>query len=374
MQKDSLILAFDRSSRHIDAVGRLHVSVTNISKANVCPYRGSEIPGWKELGLDEHKIYQMYRHPDELAKAAHTFNNIQLLSRHVPVTADENPKRLIAGTTGSTCKYVHPYLQNSLVVWDSEDIAGIDAKVKFQLSPGYQYKPVMGEGFTPDNVAYDGIMTDIIGNHLALCEIGRTGSDVVVADESPFKEQTKMATKKELVAEFLKPLLAADAAPDLDALIALAMAKDEGKEPDGDELKDGENEEEYKARMAKKPGKEMAKDEKIVAPLVVGITEDSMNAAIKLAEDSTIARMRDLRTAEKVVAPLVGEVDGMATAQDVYKFALDSLEIDVAGVDPSAYGAMVKMAIANTPKKNTMAHDSGLADELFKNAAPLKRC
>ncbi|UNI73795.1 hypothetical protein KP12_393 [Klebsiella phage KP12] len=70
-------LAFDRASvRTIDANGRLQISRTNISKANVNAYYGREIPGSEELGLEPNKLYRLWRHPDELRKAAKTFNNI----------------------------------------------------------------------------------------------------------------------------------------------------------------------------------------------------------------------------------------------------------------------------------------------------------
>jgi len=39
-----LKLAFDRSARRIDADGRLHIDTSHISKANICPYYGKEIP------------------------------------------------------------------------------------------------------------------------------------------------------------------------------------------------------------------------------------------------------------------------------------------------------------------------------------------
>jgi hypothetical protein len=48
----ALALALDRDSvREKTRDGRLSVKVANISKANVCPYRGREIPGWESLGL-----------------------------------------------------------------------------------------------------------------------------------------------------------------------------------------------------------------------------------------------------------------------------------------------------------------------------------
>jgi len=71
-------LAFDRASvRTYDRDGRLHVEISNISKAAVNPYTGREIPDYKALGLDPDKVYKLLRDPDELAKAAPTFNNIR---------------------------------------------------------------------------------------------------------------------------------------------------------------------------------------------------------------------------------------------------------------------------------------------------------
>src|SRR5438552_84173 len=79
-------LAFDRASvRSYRKDGQMDVAVANISKACVNPYVGHEIPGWQELGLEPDKIYKLLRDPEELAKAASTFNNVPILSEHVAV-------------------------------------------------------------------------------------------------------------------------------------------------------------------------------------------------------------------------------------------------------------------------------------------------
>jgi len=83
------LLAFDRSSaRAYDADGRLHVKMSNISKATVNPYYGHEIPDYERLGLDPDRVYNLLRHPEELEKGAPTFNNCPILAEHVPVCAD----------------------------------------------------------------------------------------------------------------------------------------------------------------------------------------------------------------------------------------------------------------------------------------------
>jgi hypothetical protein len=102
-------LAFDRASvRTYDRDGRLHVEITNISKAAVNPYIGREIPDYQALGLDPGKIYKLLRDPDELAKAAPTFNNIPLLSRHQPVTADDHKPDLVIGSTSTDATFEAP--------------------------------------------------------------------------------------------------------------------------------------------------------------------------------------------------------------------------------------------------------------------------
>ncbi|WAX22782.1 hypothetical protein MAJJADAN_00020 [Pseudomonas phage Amjad_SA] len=188
-------IAFDRASaRSIDADGRLHVAKTHISKANVCPYYGKEIPGWQELGLEPNKVYRLWRAPEELAKGASTFNNLPLLRRHVQVSATDPMKDDVVGSIGSDVTYDAPYLDASLCVWDAEAIAGIDADKIAELSCGYRYTADMTPGTTPEGEAYDGVMRDIIGNHLALVEFGRAGSDVMVADADPFADKQKNPT------------------------------------------------------------------------------------------------------------------------------------------------------------------------------------
>lgn len=178
-------IAFDRASvREFDGDGRLHVSLTNISKANVCPYIGREIPNWKKLGLDPEKTYQLWRHPDELAKSASTFNGVPLLEEHVATSADDHPHDKVIGAAGNEAVFDAPYLKNSLVVWPSDAIEDIKSGEQCELSCGYYYRADMTPGITPDGEEYDGVMRDINGNHIAVVSEGRAGSDVCVGDSA----------------------------------------------------------------------------------------------------------------------------------------------------------------------------------------------
>lgn len=205
------------SVRTMDVDGRMHVALTPISKANVCPYYGREIPGAERLGLEPGKVYQLLRHPDELAKAAPTFNGIQLLRRHIAVNADDTQKMDVVGCLGNDAVFEPPYLKNSLSVWDSSAIAGIETGEQRELSSSYRYVADMTPG-EYEGVAYDGIMRNIVGNHVALVEEGRAGADVLVSDSNPtefiiMKKSNRAIAMRVAAGAYLRPLLAQDSAP-----------------------------------------------------------------------------------------------------------------------------------------------------------------
>ena len=233
MLDTSVQLAYDRSLRRYDKEGRLHVELTPISKANICPYFGREIPGGFALGLEPDRIYQMLRAPDELAKGAQSSNNIQLLETHIGVTARDPKKQETVGSTGTDAVFDAPYLKNSLVIWDKAAIDLIESDRKKELSCSYSYVADMTPG-TYLGLKYDGIMRDIAFNHVALVKDGRAGADVLVEDSLPLllkrslvrmPNNVKLATsRKALVARgalvaFISPKLANDAQIDYSKIL-----------------------------------------------------------------------------------------------------------------------------------------------------------
>jgi hypothetical protein len=226
-------MAFDRGTvRRIDQDGRLHVDLNNISKAAVNPYLGSEIPDWEELGLDPTKVYQLLRDPEELEKASGTFNNIPLIDayyatgkEHIPVSAKDPKREIVCGSTGTDAEFVAPFLRNSLVVWVAESIKGIQSEERREISCAYYYRADMTPG-TYQGTAYDGVMRDIRGNHVALVAAGRAGSDVVVGDsqlEKSTMSKKPLSRKAALAMGALlahKPKLANDAKFDLNPILA----------------------------------------------------------------------------------------------------------------------------------------------------------
>lgn len=208
-------IAMDRDSvREKTRDGRLIVKRTHISKANVCPYKGSEIPGWEELGLEKDRVYNLLRDPEELRKAAPTLNGVQLLIKHIPVNAKDHRPHETVGSLGTDAEFDGEYLDNSLFVNAQVGIDAIESGKQRELSAGYHYKPDM----TPGNfrgIAYDGVMREIVFNHVALVDDGRAGPDVVVGDEALKESDMAKATRfgamtLSITATTIAPLLAMD--------------------------------------------------------------------------------------------------------------------------------------------------------------------
>jgi hypothetical protein len=391
-------LAFDRSMRRYDQDGRLHVDMSNISKAMVNPYKGSEIPNCEQLGLDPDKIYYLLRDPAELEKAAQTFKNLQLLIIHVPVNAKESQKTLTIGCIGSDVVYEHPYLRSSLCIWDAEGIAAVESEEQEELSSSYHYDADMTAG-EYEGHAYDGVMRNIRGNHVALVDVGRAGRDVVVSDQDPFIERNVMSKLKQgakpritAAVSTLQTKLAQDGDIDVQDVVAIVGALNGEVEAEPVVAPAGDNEPENAAMDADglleflqgklsdedlatatqmlsgqaadefPDGEKPAEDEEPEAP-EGGAQKPAQDRALKrnfvsrVAMDSAItaavtkakADAHALAQAQKDVAHLVGDV-AMDSAEAVYKFTLEQQGVDVKGVHPSAYRSMVGM-LKSQPKK-----------------------
>lgn len=439
-------LAFDRATvRTIDVDGRMHVEISNISKATVNPYRGNEIPDWEELGLDANRIYFLLRDPQELEKAAPTFNNIPLLSKHIPVSAAEPQKEFVVGATGSNASYQAPYLKNSLVVWDAVAIALIESEEQKELSSAYRYRADMTPGVY-EGVAHDGVMRDIRGNHVALVEVGRAGPDVVVGDSSTLNpsEIPKMKLTKTAavvagaLGAHIRPRLAQDAAlgdltpflkgvsrkslkSELPRIVRAMQNHFKGKlaqDADLEDLKEvievftdpavapiGEDEDDDTAEpvaqdddlmgkiremLGEKLGPEeaarvmaalgepaAAKDEPPPTPGTppAPVTKQAMDQALAKAqkdgEQAAVKRWTEIRTAEQECRPILGEIVAQDSAEAVYKMALDAKGVDLTDTPPSAYRALVKMALAQdqAPQTPRVAMDSA-AQKSFRDRFP----
>lgn len=376
-----------------DPFGRMKVEWTNISKANVCPYLGREIPGWKALGLDGDKIYRLWRHPDELAKAAHTFDMVPLMDEHIVVDANNPEKEYIAGTIGSGVRFKYPYLQAPMAIWVGDSVDDVKTRRKRQLSCGYGYKPDMTPGTTPDGVAYDGVMRHIIGNHVTIVKDGRAGPDVLVADEDPFTEDLPVFKRKAVVEAVVAALAGVALSPEqqtamdaaLDITIApletaafdkatteakekakkmvhgmscdcgaagcgsKAAAKDDTGKTGAIDPSTG------RAPESGAPNPAAAKDKAMDQDAINKLVADSTSAAVKAALDAE----RALVSARADVADVVGNV-ALDSAEAVYRQALK--QENVTGHDTIHVSALPTVWSMHKAKKTAgaQAHDSAI--------------
>lgn len=152
----------------------------------------------------------------------------------------------------------------------------------------------------------------------------------------------------------------------------------------GDDDPDAETEEERKERLAKRAKDKAARDKAAKDADKPDDKKDddkvekkAMDAAIAAAEKRTVERLNAIREAERAVRPYIGE---LAMAQDsadaVYKLAFDSLGVDVAGVDPSAFPAMLRLIPkpGDAPRPKLATDAAGAADftKRFPDAARIK--
>ncbi|EOH6202506.1 DUF2213 domain-containing protein [Citrobacter farmeri] len=357
--------AFDKASvRRYDADGMLHVSLTPISKANVCVYYGKEIPDSERLGLEPNKAYRLLRDPEELRKAVPTFNNKPVLNQHIGVSVVDPPKEAIIGSTGESAEFDGTYLKNSMVIWDVDSIMGIETERQKENSSSYRWRPDMTPGVY-EGEAYDGVMRDIVCNHVAIVPSGRAGPDVFVYDSKP--TGNILMTLKEKLMAAIKPYLANDEKPEEVEKKVDEVIKDEATQAEKDneseaerlkreekelkEREERENKDREKDRKAEDEAdkEKSAKDEEEKEKMA-NDSKLAMDAAIKGVE----ARFQALRQAERDVRPVVGEL-ACDSAEEVYRTALKQMGCEDHATLPEGALRSVFNALAKAP---AMAQDS----------------
>lgn len=360
-------LAHDRmgSVRMTDEDGRLHVATTPISKATVNAYWGREIPGADTLGLAPDRLYHLLRDPVELARAAPSFNALPVLAEHAHVTANAPRADLVVGTTGTNACFTNPYLTNSLAIWNAGAIHNIRSGAQRELSCAYRYTPVMEAGQF-EGQPYDGRMTNIRGNHVALVPSGRAGPDVVVADANPrdiFMVQTHAAPTAgqvfaRLGAAFGAGTLALSApVAELEAWLKHNIAPtppEQVPEPAGAQAATGAGSAGHAAGHVRAPDAarpapaagvppKAATEQTPAAPTADPATAhdsavQNAVAAALAAERTRAAHAQDART---LVRPLVGDVLGMDSAADILRYALGEQGVQTEGVNEPGLKALV---------------------------------
>lgn len=393
------ILALDRSVRRIDADGHLFVERCILSAAVVSPYYGREIPGAEALGLEPDKIYQLYRDADALRAAAETINGKPILDIHQPINAEDHPKQITVGSVANA-KFEAPDLVGELSIWDGDAIKSIQDGSKRCVSAGYAYRAIPEAGEI-DGQPYTLKMVDIRFNHLALVENPRVQT-AIIGDSAP--TQTK---EKSMAVRVPMSAVAKVAAALKSGRLALDASEEDVKKcMDDDETDDtgaeDEEEEDKKSDKDKKASDKCAKDEESeeerAKESAAAKEEDddrkkakdeddeeekkkAQDRAISHAVDSALkaerSRTRAAEDAKRLVAPLVGDVYGLDSADDIMRYALKERGISgLDGVNTAGLRALVdqQRSIVSAPTRTTLiAADSASEGSVLHGvAAPRK--
>ncbi|UYH50829.1 DUF2213 domain-containing protein [Candidatus Kirkpatrickella diaphorinae] len=399
------VMALDETVRHIDADGHLHITTCVLSAAGISPYWGREIPDHARLGLKPDRIYPVYRPADVLERAASSFNGKPILLSHLPVTASQHPRGITVGAVGKAV-FDGEAVSADLTFWDNAAIDSIAAGVRRGVSAGYSYR-VVAEAGTCEGQEYGLKMDDIRFNHLALVETPRVPR-AVIGDQAPLLESPERDARSQ------------DAAPS-------AGKQDAGRKPEAspdreddpepaqegaalqsfaqtlsDALRHGTLSDEtpfdaieawlrrivsdeiqsvIPAQRHEKPTVDVSDVEEGAAPEPsasgdAGVKEDAAQAALTPHETAIAAldeairqeRLRNQRAeaARQAVRPLVGEVMGLDDAEDIYRYALEQIDLPAASIHPSALPAVVALVNRFSSRIGLMPHPSligGRADD-----------
>ena len=175
------------SKREYDTNGWVEIIDNPLSKVGVFQYLGSTIDRSGEFGLDQSKIYNVYRPAEELSdpECIESFRLLPWTDEHAMLGSEEDglmpaEKKGVHGVIGENVTFNDGYLKANIKVF-SEKMAKKIQDGKKELSIGYRCLYEMSSGVY-DNTHYDAIQREIRGNHVALVEQGRSGPDVAVLD------------------------------------------------------------------------------------------------------------------------------------------------------------------------------------------------
>lgn len=243
-------LAFDNavSFRWYDDDGRMHVDRSNLTRVQVAPYRGSEIPDWREFGLDPMKIYYGYRSAEELSdpETVKSVVGIPIQLNHHADTPNCPAMDTRVGSTGDQAEFDGTFLTNSLHIHNEDACRRIRDGSMRQLSLAYYYDPDFDSSGEYEGRHYDFTMRHIRGQHLALVEEGRAGRSCLVEDNALKLSGEKAMDGKTMTSEEVKTdnaeekteLKVADAMAMLSELLRSLHKDVEGEEEKAEDSKD----------------------------------------------------------------------------------------------------------------------------------------
>lgn len=131
-------------------------------------------------------VIRVYRPADEVFKqeSMDTFKGAPVTVDHPfeDVTAS-NWEKYAAGHAGDTIAQEGNFLSTTLTITKAGAVNDVD-RGKRELSAGYSADVEVQAGTTPDGETYDAVMTNIVGNHIAIVDAARCGAECRAGDRA----------------------------------------------------------------------------------------------------------------------------------------------------------------------------------------------
>ena len=391
------------SKREKDANGFLIIRDNPIAKAGVFDYLLSEV--FSQVEKDKDRIVRVCREFENLKANKDLFAGKPIKWEHYWV-GKEGETQTGDGAIFGEVRADEPYLKADLIIYNKDLIAKIEAGEVVELSPAYEANIEAIEGsYNGESYSYLQKLKEV--NHLAVVEVGRSGSDLRIYDtlkEEIIKMKKKMKLKDN---GFIKKLIARlkdedTTQEDSSAEVIEKIVTIAGGEGSDDEkllsiietLKDFHNEsEEVEAKEEEDACKDSEeaevkeKDEGEAEPKEGGeinLTAEELTELIEKVTDSKIKKLQDsMHEDSKRVAQAYKEVSSVLgtgfdftnkNANDIYKFGYEMLSKQKLQDSMDAKPAFIAVSNVNSVSKssNVKTNDKKVSDSNDKIGNLLK--
>lgn len=335
--------------KKVDRNGFWEIKNNPLTKEGVFLYLGKHIDSTgSKYGIDPNKLYNVYRPKSEIEKPStlNSFEGVPFINEHDMLGEGCTPTdlKIIAGSVYNI------HMDGNVMVGDfkiySDEIKKLISSGKKELSLGYRasFKKKTG---TFEGKPYDFIMYDIKGNHVALVDNGRCGSDVRIFDQAVVFDSLLEIPKMVITKEEMKSVL--DGMDDA----TLAKVKEyfdsikvmDKKDPDKSDKKEEDKKESDKDKKDctdksdKKDVKDKCEDKQDkcedkkedVKKDVKDVTDKADD--VKVLDETAIRKDAAEQYAKAVklhdeLVPHIGEfvMDGMYTPQEIAAYACQKLK------------------------------------------------
>ena len=390
------------SKREKDSNGFLIIRDNPIAKAGVFDYLLSEV--FSQVEKDKDKIVRVCREFENLKANKDLFAGKPIKWEHYWV-GKEGETQTGDGAIFGEVRADEPYLKADLIIYNKDLIGKIEAGEVVELSPAYEADIEAIEGsYNGEGYAYLQKLKEV--NHLAVVEVGRSGSDLRIYDKLreeiiKMKKKVKLkdngfikkliarlkdedTTQEDSSAEVIEKIVAiagGEGSDDEKLLSIIETLKDFHNEKEPDEIEvDDEGEGEELETKEKDEGEAEPKKE----GGEISLTAEELTELIEKVTDSKIKKLQDsMHEDSKKVAQAYKEVSSALgtgfdftnkNANDIYKFGYEMLSKQKLQDSMDAKTAFIAVSNVNSVSKssNVKTNDKKVSDSNDKIGNLLK--